>query len=183
MVRAFAAQNFEIQKFDESSEKALAIAIERVGVRYANTSIMTFAYFLAMGLVLWVGGLKVMDGEVTVGELTQFLAFMTVLQMPIRQTGMVINGIARASVSGVRLFEILDIEPAVQDNSDAEELQIGEGVLRFENVSFSYMETSVETAEHYPDDATIKDINFEVKAGSNVSVSYTHLTLPTKMIV
>ncbi len=170
VVRAFAAQNFEIQKFDESSEKALAIAIERVGVRYANTSIMTFAYFLAMGLVLWVGGLKVMDGEVTVGELTQFLAFMTVLQMPIRQTGMVINGIARASVSGVRLFEILDIEPAVQDNSDAEELQIGEGVLRFENVSFSYMETSAETAEHYPDDATIKDINFEVKAGSTVGI-------------
>ncbi|MFP6711042.1 MAG: ABC transporter ATP-binding protein [Rhodospirillales bacterium] len=170
VVRAFAAQNFEIQKFDESSEKALAIAIERVGVRYANTSIMTFAYFLAMGLVLWVGGLKVMDGEVTVGELTQFLAFMTVLQMPIRQTGMVINGIARASVSGVRLFEILDIEPAVQDNSDAEELQIGEGVLRFENVSFSYTETSAETAEHYPGDATIKDINFEVKAGSTVGI-------------
>jgi ATP-binding cassette subfamily B protein len=170
VVRAFAAQNFEIQKFDESSEKALAIAIERVGVRYANTSIMTFAYFLAMGLVLWVGGLKVMDGEVTVGELTQFLAFMTVLQMPIRQTGMVINGIARASVSGVRLFEILDIEPAVQDNSDAEELQIGQGVLRFENVSFSYTETSAETAEHYPGDATIKDINFEVKAGSTVGI-------------
>ena len=65
VVRAFAGQEFEIEKFDASSAKALAVAIQRVGVRYANTSIMTYAYFLAMGLVLWVGGQKVLDGEVT----------------------------------------------------------------------------------------------------------------------
>ena len=166
VVRAFAGQDFEIQKFDESSAKALAVAIQRVGVRYANTSIMTYAYFLAMGLVLWVGGQKVLDGEVTVGELTQFLAFMTVLQMPIRQTGMVINGIARASVSGVRLFEILDIEPAVQDRPDAQNLEIKDGVLRFENVAFSY----AGTPENDPGDVTIKEINFEVRAGQTVGI-------------
>jgi ATP-binding cassette, subfamily B, multidrug efflux pump len=166
VVRAFAAQDFEIEKFDESSKKALDIAIERVGVRYANTSVMTFSYFLAMGLVLWVGGLKVLDGEITVGDLTQFLAFMTVLQMPIRQTGMVINGIARASVSGVRLFEILDIEPVVQDQPEASSLKIDEGVLRFENVAFSYDDST----EQYQGDATIRDINFEVKAGQTVGI-------------
>jgi ATP-binding cassette, subfamily B, multidrug efflux pump len=166
VVRAFAAQDFEIEKFDESSKKALNIAIERVGVRYANTSVMTFSYFLAMGLVLWVGGIKVLDGEITVGDLTQFLAFMTVLQMPIRQTGMVINGIARASVSGVRLFEILDIEPAVQDQPEAPSLKIDEGVLRFENVAFSYDGSP----EQYQGDATISDINFEVKAGHTIGI-------------
>jgi len=166
VVRAFAGQDFEIQKFDESSAKALAVAIQRVGVRYANTSIMTYAYFLAMGLVMWVGGQKVLDGEVTVGELTQFLAFMTVLQMPIRQTGMVINGIARASVSGVRLFEILDIEPAVQDRPDAQNLEIKDGVLRFENVAFSY----AGTPENDPGDVTIKEINFEVRAGQTIGI-------------
>jgi ATP-binding cassette, subfamily B, multidrug efflux pump len=166
VVRAFAAQDFEIEKFDDSSKKALDIAIERVGVRYANTSVMTFSYFLAMGLVLWVGGIKVLDGEITVGDLTQFLAFMTVLQMPIRQTGMVINGIARASVSGVRLFEILDIEPAVQDQPEAQSLKIDEGVLRFENVAFSYDGSP----EQYQGDATISDINFEVKAGQTIGI-------------
>jgi ATP-binding cassette subfamily B multidrug efflux pump len=166
VVRAFAAQDFEIEKFDESSKKALGIAIERVNIRYANTSIMTYAYFLAMGLVLWVGGLKVLDGQISVGDLIQFLAFMTVLQMPIRQTGMVINGIARASVSGARLFEILDIEPAVQDRPDAPALKIKEGILRFVNVGFSY--------EPHPlkrqDDATINGINFEVGSGQTIAL-------------
>ncbi|MBT4938598.1 MAG: ATP-binding cassette domain-containing protein, partial [Rhodospirillaceae bacterium] len=166
VVRAFAAQDFEIDKFDRSSKQALEVAIARVGVRYANTSIMTFSYFLAMGLVLWVGGEKVLDGQITVGELTQFLAFMTILQMPIRQTGMVINGIARASVSGVRLFEILDIEPAVQDRPQAEALDVGDGVLRFENVAFSYDGAP----EQNPGDATIRDINFEVKAGQTIGI-------------
>ena len=170
VVRAFAAQDFEIEKFDESSKKALDIAIERVGVRYANTSVMTFSYFLAMGLVLWLGGLKVQDGQITVGDLTQFLAFMTILQMPIRQTGMVINGIARASVSGVRLFEILDIEPAVQDKLEATDLKIKEGILRFENVAFSYNAASPDEQGQYAGDATIRDITFEVKAGQTIGI-------------
>jgi len=119
-----------------------------------------------MGLVLWVGGQKVLDNEVTVGDLTQFLAFMTVLQMPIRQTGMVINGIARASVSGVRLFEILDIEPAVQDREEAQKLEMKDGVLRFENVSFSY----TGSPENDPGDATIRNINFEVRAGQTIGI-------------
>jgi ATP-binding cassette subfamily B multidrug efflux pump len=166
VVRAFAAQKFEINKFDEFSKKALDIAIERVGVRYANTSIMTYSYFLAMGLVLWIGGEKVLDGLITVGDLTQFLAFMTILQMPIRQTGMVINGIARASVSGVRLFEILDIDPVVQDKPGAKDLKVGIGLLQFKNVAFSYDGLP----EKNPGDATIQDISFEVGQGQTIGI-------------
>jgi len=166
VVRAFAAQKFEINKFDEFSKKALDISIERVGVRYANTSVMTYSYFLAMGLVLWIGGEKVLHGQITVGDLTQFLAFMTILQMPIRQTGMVINGIARASVSGVRLFEILDIEPTVQDKPGAKDLKVETGLLQFRNVAFSYDGLP----EKNPSDATIQNINFEVGQGQTIGI-------------
>jgi ATP-binding cassette subfamily B multidrug efflux pump len=166
VVRAFAAQKFEIDKFDEFSKKALDIAIERVGVRYANTSVMTYSYFLAMGLVLWIGGEKVLEGQITVGDLTQFLAFMTILQMPIRQTGMVINGIARASVSGVRLFEILDIVPEVQDKPGARNLKVETGLLQFKNVTFSYDGLP----EKNPGDATIQNISFEVRQGQTIGI-------------
>jgi ATP-binding cassette subfamily B multidrug efflux pump len=166
VVRAFAAQKFEINKFDEFSKKALDISIKRVGVRYSNTSVMTYSYFLAMGLVLWIGGEKVLHGQITVGDLTQFLAFMTILQMPIRQTGMVINGIARASVSGVRLFEILDIEPTVQDKPGAKDLKVETGLLQFKNVAFSYDGLP----EKNPSDATIQNINFEVGQGQTIGI-------------
>ena len=161
VVRSFMAQKFEMGKFEKASQEALDLAMERVQVRYSNTSITTFSYFIAMGLVLWVGGLKVIDGTLTVGELTTFLAFMTILQMPIRQIGMIINGVARASVAGVRLFDILDREPEIKDAPDAKALKITKGVLKFENVSFAY--------EGFKD-ATVSDISFEVGPGQTLGV-------------
>lgn len=161
VVRSFMAQKFELGKFETASQDALSLALERVKVRYVNTSITTYVYFLAMGLVLWVGGLKVIDGELTVGQLTTFLAFMTILQMPIRQTGMVINGIARASVAGVRLFDILDREPEIDDKPDAQDLVVTDGVLRFENVAFAY-----DGFDHN----AVEEISFEVQPGRTLGI-------------
>src|SRR6185369_11665503 len=61
VVRAFAAQEHELHKFDEASKRALELAHERVDLRVVSTSAMNFSFFLAMGLVLWVGGYKVMS--------------------------------------------------------------------------------------------------------------------------
>ncbi|NQV54326.1 MAG: ABC transporter ATP-binding protein [Rhodospirillales bacterium] len=162
VVRAFSGQKFEMAKFNDMSAQTLGIAMKRVVVRYSNTSVMTYSYFIAMGLVLWVGGLRVIDGLLTVGELTEFLTFMTVLQMPIRQTGMVINGIARASVSGNRLFDILDIEPAIEDKPQAAELKLSKGELEFHEVGFSY--------EGFPGEHTVEDISFKLCAGETLGI-------------
>jgi ATP-binding cassette subfamily B multidrug efflux pump len=162
VVRAFAAQEHELRKFDHWQQRTLEPAIDSVKVRYFNTSLMTFSYFLAMGLVLWIGGLRVIEGTITVGELTQFLVFMTVLQMPIRQVGLVINGFARASVSGARMFEILDIDPAVRDRGGAKDLAVSDAELRFENVSFTY--------EGFPGEHTVRDISFAVSAGRTLGI-------------
>ena len=91
-----------------------------------------------MGFVLWIGGQKVINDEISVGKLAEFLAFMTILQMPVRQIGMLVNSFARASTCGSRLFEIIDRVPNVNDAPNAPELTIGEGTLKFENVSFSF---------------------------------------------
>ncbi|MDP6174254.1 MAG: ABC transporter ATP-binding protein, partial [Rhodospirillales bacterium] len=162
VVRSFVTQLNEMMKFDHASSEVLDVAMERVRVRYSNTSVITFSYFIAMGLVLWVGGLRIIVGEITIGELTTFLAFMTILQMPVRQTGMVINGIARASVCGSRLFEILDLEAAVRDAPDAHDLKITDGVLKFENVSFAY--------DGFEGQATVQGIDFGVRAGRTVGI-------------
>ena len=162
VVRAFSAQKHEMQKFDDWQKRTLEPAINMVLVRYFNTSMMTFSYYVAMGLVLWFGGLRVIDGQITVGELTQFLVFMTVLQMPVRQVGMVINGYARASVSGVRMFEILDLEPAISDKAGAAALKVSEAQLEFENVSFSY--------QGFESEHTVADISFRVKAGQTLGI-------------
>jgi ATP-binding cassette subfamily B protein len=162
VVRAFSAQQHELDKFDEWQRRTLEPAVESVKVRYLNTSMMACAYFIAMGLVLWYGGSRVIHGHITIGELTQFLVFMTVLQMPVRQVGLVINGFARASVSGARMFEILDIEPAIRDRPGAASLAISNAELTFDNVSFSYA--------GFPGEHTVEGISFTVRAGQTLGI-------------
>jgi len=162
VVRAFAAHRHEVDKFDEASADALALAHERTTTRVVNTSAMNFSFFAAMGLVLWIGGGKVIAGEISIGTLTSFLAFMTILQMPVRQLGMLVNSFARASTCGSRLFEVLDLELAVKDEPGAKELAIKTGVLRFDDVDF-----------HYPgldDGSGLKGVTFEAKRGETIGI-------------
>jgi ATP-binding cassette, subfamily B, multidrug efflux pump len=124
---------------------------------------MTYAFFLAMGLLLWVGGQKVLAGEITVGTLAEYLAFMAILQMPVRQLGLMVNAFARAAMSGGRLFEVLDREPEIADRPGAHDLVVTDAVLRFENVSFSHAGEGRELA-------TLHDISFEVRAGRTLGI-------------
>lgn len=140
VVRAFASSRFEMGKFDAAGNEALALANERIVIRAKSMAVINSSYYLAMALVLWVGGHRVAAGAITIGQLTQFLAFMTILQLPVRQIGMIMNSSARAISSGKRVFEVLDLEPAIRDADGAEPLAIARGVLRFEDVSFAYAE-------------------------------------------
>jgi ATP-binding cassette subfamily B multidrug efflux pump len=162
VVRAFSAQDLELAKFDAASADAIAMSLRRVDVRYRNGAFMIFSYYAAMGLVLWVGGLKVVDGTLSVGTLAEFLVFMAILQQPVRQIGMIVNSTARGSISGARVFEILDLEPAIVDRPGARELAITRGVLRFEHVGFSY------AANGTP--PTLHDISFEVGPGKTLGI-------------
>ncbi len=159
VVRAFASQDHEMKKFDGASNEALALANTQVGIRASNISIMGLAFMVAMAAVLWIGGLRVIDGEMTAGELTQFLAFMSILLQPVRQIGMMVNGYARGAASGGRLFAVLDLEPDIQDKPDAKDLEITEDALEFHNVSFGY------EGEH-----TLNGVSFKAEPGHTVGI-------------
>ncbi len=162
VVRAFGAEAYELGKFDLASDDAMALSDERIRTRVSSTSMMTFAYFTAMALVLWVGGSRVIEGSMTVGTLTQFLTFMTILQAPVRQLGLLVNSIARASTCGARLFAVLDLEPAIRDRADAEPLKITQGLVRFEDVSFAYGGPGSPPA--------LRGVSFEVGRGKSLGI-------------
>ncbi len=138
VVRAFAAQALELAKFDRVADAALLLSNQRITMRMASISQMNTAYYLAMGLVLLLGGRWVAEGSLSVGSLTEFLTFMTILQQPLRQVSMIVNSGARASSAGARLFEVLDAEPQIRDAPLARDLVVTDGILRFEAVDFSY---------------------------------------------
>jgi ATP-binding cassette subfamily B protein len=162
VVRAFGAEAYELGKFEIASDDAMALADERIRTRVSSTSVMTLAYFVAMALVLWIGGTRVIEGTMTVGTLTEFLTFMTILQAPVRQLGLLVNSAARASTCGARLFAVLDLEPAIRDRPDAEPLQITQGHVRFENVSFAYGGPGSPPA--------LRGVSFEVGRGKSLGI-------------
>ena len=162
VVRAFGAEPYEIEKYDVASEEAMTVARERIKTRVASTTVMAFAYFVAMGLVLWVGGLRVLEESMTIGTLTVFLTFITILQAPVRQLGLLVNSIARASTCGSRLFAILDLVPAIGDQKNAPILKLREGVVRFEDVSFAYNSDSALPVLH--------GVSFEVGRGQTLGI-------------
>ncbi len=163
VVRAFTSQDHEMNKFDRASRRALLLARKRIRIRVRNTTVMTLTYYAAMCLVLLTGGLKVMNGEASVGRLTEFLAFMTILQLPVRQLGMMVNAFARASSSGQRLFEVLDREPDVADRPGARALALTRGVLRFEGVSFAYRTED-------GDAVALRGVSFTVGPGQTLGI-------------
>ncbi|MGH6998679.1 MAG: ABC transporter ATP-binding protein [Phenylobacterium sp.] len=161
VVRAFAGKRFEMAKFDAASKDALDFSYKRITLRFRAVSVLTVTFNGSMGLLLWYGGHKVVGGAMSVGKLTEFLTYMTLLQTPIRQIAMIFNAAARATSSGARLFEVLDLEPEIADAPGAKPLAPSAGTLRFENVDFAYDQGGKQI---------LHDLSFEVRAGQTLGI-------------
>jgi ATP-binding cassette subfamily B protein len=161
VVRAFAGQDYELEKFDVASDHALELGHRRIGIRVNNTAAMNFSFLVSMGLVLWFGGGEVTAGAISIGTLTSFLTFMTILQMPVRQLGLMVNSFSRAATCGKRLFAVLDLEPEVTSKPGAKALEITEGVLSFEHVDFRYAGDTHDV---------VRDLSFTARRGETIAL-------------
>ncbi|THD58581.1 ABC transporter ATP-binding protein [Phenylobacterium sp.] len=161
VVRAFAGRAFELGKYDAAANAVLTFQYRRITLRFAGVLGMQVSFYISLGLLLWYGGTKVLAGQMTPGRLTEFVAYMMLLLGPIRQIAIIFNSMARATSSGGRLFEILDLQPEVADAPNAEPLRPTEGTLRFEHVDFRYDPAGRQV---------LSDISFEVGAGKTLGI-------------
>lgn len=162
VVRAFAAWAHELENYDADATEALRMANRRIFVRTRSVATMTLAFYLAIALVLYVGGQRIAAGQMTVGHLTGFLTFMLLLQAPVRQTMFVVNTFARAVSSGARLFEVLDQNPSVAETQTPLEFD-DDPTLTFTGVGFRY-----DDREDKP--WALRHIDLSVKPGQTLGV-------------
>jgi ATP-binding cassette subfamily B protein len=161
VVRAFAARNFELAKFDKAANEALRESYKRVVLRMRAMRTTTFTFYISQAMVLWYGGNKVAAGHMTPGVLTAFILYLNVLQGPVRQFIMIVMSAARATSCGARLFEIMDTEATIADKPGAPALKPGKGVLKFDHVDFAYDEGAK---------LILQDISFEVGLGQTLGI-------------
>ena len=138
VVRAFSAQKYEESKFEVTAREVVDLRMSAARNHARGGGSISFAFLIAWAIVLWVGGEKVIAGDLTEGQLTQFFFYLALLRFPVRMLIGIVNSTARASSAGGRIFEVLDIPSEIANDSDAIPLVITNGVLRFDNVSFSY---------------------------------------------
>ncbi|MCH7745709.1 MAG: ABC transporter ATP-binding protein [Chloroflexi bacterium] len=160
VVKAFAAEEYEEGKYNTRNAEVAEDMVAAEKLRASNTSFMTFVFLIALALILWIGGRQVINGNMTPGELAEFIFYMQILSMPVRMTGWMVNAYARATSAGERLFEIIDTESPVQELPDAREMPRANGHVRFENVSFSY-DNGV---------PVLKNINIDVEPGKVIAL-------------
>ena len=144
VVRVFAQEQREIDRFDNSLRTLYNRQIDAVRVWSRSYPMMTFLNEVGIAFVLWYGGRSVLQGNLSIGTLVEFNLYLAMLAMPVRTLGWIVNSMARAIASGDRIFEIIDTEPAIRSPERPVPLENPVGVVAFDDVSFVYPGTGAE---------------------------------------
>ena len=119
VVKAFARERFEEEKFDVVATELFDRSYMTSNIQALNEPIMSSLWILSLALVFWFGGHEIIAGRMTTGDLTTFLLYLTMLQVPVRSIGFMVNIFARAHSAGARIYELLDAESPVREKADA----------------------------------------------------------------
>ena len=138
VVKAFAQEPFESQKFRETATKQADLSYYSARVQAGNQPMLQGVSAAQVALTVAVGAYLITQGQLSVGDLTLFTLWLNLLQLPVRSVGFIINIVARCMSSAERVFELIDAQSAVQEKPDAAVLKNVTGHVRFEDVSFGY---------------------------------------------
>ncbi|MCH2196686.1 ABC transporter ATP-binding protein [Kordia sp.] len=110
-------------------------------------------------LVIYIGGLQYINGQIDVGVLAEFIMYVTMLTWPVASIGWVTSIVQQAEVSQKRINEFLKVEPEIQ-NLVTESTPI-QGNIEFKNVSFTYDDTNI---------TALKNISFSLNMGETLAI-------------
>lgn len=162
VIKAYAREDFEAEQFDaESAEyrkRNLSLALIDAWFRPA------FMLLIGMStiIVVWVGGDLYMQGQITLGNIAEYMIYVAIMTWPVASMGYIINLIQRAKASYLRLTKILETIPEIRNtektNPDITEL---EGEIVFDHVSFRYQPEGPQV---------LNDVSFRIPSGKTLAI-------------
>ncbi|MCL6430369.1 MAG: ABC transporter ATP-binding protein/permease [Anaerolineae bacterium] len=138
VIQAFAQEATTHEHFEQMNRENRDAHVAAVALASAFTPVVDFLGMIATGVVLWVGGRAVAHGELTIGVVVAFLAYVGQLFQPIRDLSQVYATLQSAMAGGERVLELLDSPVEVADPPRAIELQRLEGRVELRDVWLSY---------------------------------------------
>ena len=162
-VQAFTHEEIESRRFADATEDAFIAACKRIGVRALLTVIAIAAAFFAITSVLWLGALSVLEGEMSAGELGQFILYALLSASALGALAEIWGELQIAAGACERLMELLRKNPSIVSPPNPQPLPAPpRGEIELHDVSFEYPES-----KNVP---VLKNISFRIKRGESVAL-------------
>ena len=160
IVKAFGREDHERERFDRVNSSLLRLSLRNGRLDEISEPLAEVFGALGIAAALWYGGYRVLQGETTPGAFFSFAAAMMMLYAPVNRLPRVFNTIQQTTPSAERVFEVLDLPPAVADRPGAIVLDGFREALTFEHVSFRYADA---------EELTLDDISLTIGKGEMVA--------------
>ena len=161
VVQAYNAQNWEAERVAAQSGE---YRDQTMGASKDRNRFIPMIYAIAgvaFGLLVTAGGYLASQDEITTGQLVTFLLISTRMTMPMFIFGILVNQLQRGEAAARRVFAVVDLEPTIVDKEGSKELEGGIQSVEFNNVYFTYPNTSIKV---------LNGITFKVEAGDFLGV-------------
>ena len=160
VVKAFSTEKKEQTRFDKENKRLLRIVLKQTLAGEFSSASMELVGALGIGLVIWIGGMQVIEGTTTAGTFFSFVAALIMMYEPVKKMTSANNDIQKALAGAERVFDILD-DPALGVERGGEVLFTPPfNELRFEQVSFSYKDGT----------RALDNVSFSIRAGERVAI-------------
>ena len=160
VIKSFATEEKEVERFQMQNIQNFRLNMRRTRVSAVLPPLMEILTTVGLTAILWYGGLEVIRGQLTIGELVAFLGYVALAINPLNRIGKDYSQYQQALASAERIFEILDTEPEIRESPQAREMPRIRGHIQFRNVSFGYDDKEL----------VLKDINLDLRPGEKVAL-------------
>lgn len=159
VIKSYVKEETLKKGFEVESENYKTESLDLVKVQAFFYPIMLLMVGLSTIITIYIGGIQVMDGKISSGNIAEFIVYVNQLTFPVTSLGWVTSLIQRAAASQKRINEFLSTKPEIT-NLNPNPLKVS-GAVKFENVSFIYPDTGIKA---------IKNISFEINKGELLAI-------------
>jgi len=138
MVQAFGRESFEVSQFVRHATRSLEANFRLNMTSMKSALLVTTLIALGTSAMYYVGTIQVLDGRLSIGDLTVFVAYLATLYQPIQQLTYTAWALEGAAAGAQRCFEILDREEETKDDPGAIMMPAAKGEITFAGISFAY---------------------------------------------
>ncbi|MBS4175327.1 ABC transporter ATP-binding protein [Bacillus sp. FJAT-49736] len=138
VVRSFNRIEYEKKRFDDANTDLTQTAIKVNKIMATLMPIMMLVMNFSSIAIIWFGGIRISNGDMQVGDLMAFIQYAMQIMFSLIMLSMMFIMIPRASVSAVRINEVLDIHPTIKDAEHVQKAGNKKGYIEFQNVTFRY---------------------------------------------